>query len=349
MKKARQLSSQDLSSLSRQLALVIDSELSLQEGLSLVREQSRSKTLRALLQRTDEKLTLGHSLGEAFAEEEGILPHFYIEMIRMGEQSGNLEKVLSRVADSYEKDADIQSRVGAAVTYPIILSILMLAVIILLFIKVLPMFDEVLASLGGQMPGITNVFMAIGRFFSTYYYILLIIIGSIVLIVVLMRQTPGGIGILDSIKLKMPIQKGILKDTACIRFSRNLAMLLRSGISVAESVRMTSATLTNTRLKKLVLDTAERIETGETLKSALGALGLFPGLLLRLLAVAEGTGHTDDMLDKTADVMEDELGKKLTRLTTVLEPALIIVLSLIIGVVLLSVILPVARIMNSVG
>ena len=349
MKKARQLSSQDLSSLSRQLALVIDSELSLQEGLALIREQSRSKALRALLLRTDEKLTLGHSLGEAFAEEEGVLPHFYIEMIRMGEQSGNLEKVLPRVADSYEKDADIQSRVGAAVTYPIILSVLMLAVIILLFIEVLPMFDEVLSSLGGDMPDITNVFMAIGRFFSAYYYILLIIVALIVLIVVMMRQTPGGIRILDSIKLKMPIQKGIIRDTACIRFSRNLAMLLRSGISVGESVKMTSATIANTKLKNLVISAAERIENGETLKSALSALGLFPGLLLRLLAVAEGTGHTDDMLDKAADVMEDELGKKLTRLTTVLEPALIIVLSLIIGIVLLSVILPVARIMNTVG
>ncbi len=349
MKKARQLSSHDLSSLSRQLALVIDSELSLQEGIALIMEQSRSKALKALLLRTDEKLTLGHSLGEAFADEEGILPHFYIEMIRMGETSGNLEKVLTRVADSYEKDADIQSRVSAAITYPIILSVLMLAVIILLFIEVLPMFDEVLSSLGGEMPGITRVFMAIGRFFSAYYYVLLIIVALIVLIVMLMRQTPGGINVLDNIKLKMPIQKGIIRDTACIRFARNLAMLLRSGISVAESVKMTSATISNTKLKALVLNAAERIEMGETLKTALSALGLFPGLLLRLLAVAEGTGHTDDMLDKTADVMEDELSKKLTRLTTVLEPALIIVLSLIIGIVLLSVILPVARIMNTVG
>ena len=267
----------------------------------------------------------------------------------MGELSGNLEKVLNRVADSYERDAEISARVGAAVTYPIILSILMLGVIVLLFVEVLPMFADVLSSLGGEMPVITSVFMSIGQFISTYYYILLIIIALIILIILLMRQTPRGIKMLDALKLKTPIRKGIIKNAASARFSRNLAMLLRSGIGVAESVRMTSATITNTKLKTLVISAAERIEEGETLKSALAALGLFPGLLLRVLAVAEGTGHTDDMLDKAANVMEEALSKKLTKLTTVLEPALIIVLSLIIGVVLLSVILPVAKIMNAVG
>ena len=349
MKKHRQLTNEDLSSLSRQLALVIDSELSLQEGIALVCEQTKSRAVKSLLIRTSEKLTAGQSLGEAFASEADVLPGFYIEMIRMGEQSGNLEKVLTRVADSYEKDAEIQSRVGAAVTYPIILTVLMLGVIILLFAEVLPMFAEVLGSLGGEMPGITNVFMAIGRFISDYYYILLSIIALIVLIIVLMRQTPRGIAALDAMKLKMPIRKGIIRDVACVRFARNLAMLLRSGINVAESVRMTSATIMNTKLKALIIRAAERIEAGETLKTALSALGLFPELLLRVLAVAEGTGHTDDMLDKAANVMEESLSKRLTRLTTVLEPALIIVLSLIIGIVLLSVILPVARIMNAVG
>ena len=349
MKKNRQLTSEDISSLSRQLALVIDSELSLQEGMALVGEQTKSRAIRSLLSRTTEKLTAGQSLGEAFADEIGILPDFYIEMIRMGEQSGNLVKVLERVADSYDKDAEIQSRVGAAVTYPIILTVLMLGVIVLLFAEVLPMFAEVLGSLGGEMPGVTNVFMAIGRFISSYYYVLLSIIAIVVLIVVLMRQTPRGIAALDAMKLKTPVRGAIIRDVACVRFSRNLAMLLRSGISVAESVRMTSATISNTKLKALIIRAAERIEAGDTVKTALSALGLFPGLLLRILAVAEGTGHTDDMLDKAANVMEESLSKRLTRLTTVLEPALIIILSLIIGVVLLSVILPVARIMNAVG
>ncbi len=349
MKKAIALSNSELSSLSRQLALVVDSDLSMQEGLSLISQQTKSKALKSLLERTQTRLTEGLSLADAFAKEKGLLPEYYIQMLAMGEQSGNLEKTLYRVADSYEKDAKVSSKVLSAVTYPIILSVLMLCVIILLLVEVLPMFDEVLSSLGGDMPGITRALMDIGVFISMYYYILLAIIAAIIIIVIMLRQTQNGREKLDSLKLKMPIRKNIEKTLACVRFSRSLAMLIRSGIGLAEGVSMTSAIVMNSKIKSLILKAADRIEKGDTLKQALLSLGLFPNLLLRILAVAESTGHTDDMLDKAADVMEEELDERLTKLTTVLEPALIIILSIIIGIVLISVILPVSRIMNTVG
>ncbi|MDD5017288.1 MAG: type II secretion system F family protein [Eubacteriales bacterium] len=349
MKKAKELSSSELSSFSRQLALVVDSELSIQEGLSLIGEQTKSKVLKQLLIRTEARLNEGQSLSESFAQDIGVLPKFYIEMVAMGEQSGNLPKVLTRVADSYDKDAEISGKVVSAVTYPIILTVLMLGVIVLLFAEVLPMFDEVLSSLGGEMPGITLVFMSIGSFIRTYFYIIIAVIALIVLIVVLLRQTERGKEMLDALRLKTPIRRNIIKNTASIRFARSLAMLLRSGIGLAESVRMAGTTMMNSKIKALVLSAADKIEAGQKLKDALVSLELFPGLLLRILAVAESTGHTDDMLEKAADVMEEQLNERLTRLTTVLEPALIIVLSLIIGIVLISVILPVAKIMNAVG
>ncbi len=349
MKIAKELSRADLSALSRQLALVVNSELSLQEGLELIAEQSKSKTVKALLSRVETRLNEGDSLAEAFAKETEALPDFYIQTIRIGEQSGNLEKVLGRVADSYDKDAKISAKVMQAVTYPIILTILMLGVIILLLSEVMPMFDEVLSSVGGEMPGITRALMDIGRFISTYFYIIIAIIALAVVLVIAMRQTEHGRERLDGFKLKMPIQRGIVKNTAAVRFARTLAMLIRSGIGLAEGVRMTGNIVMNTRIKSLIEKAAASIEQGSTLKQALLSLGLFPGLLLRILAVAESTGHTDDMLDKAADVMEEELDERLTRLTTVLEPALIIVLSVIIGIVLISVILPVTRIMNAVG
>jgi len=344
MRKTKPLRSAELISLSRQLAFVVDSDLSLQEGLSLIAEQTKSKPVRELLLRTEAHLNEGLSLGEAFAKEPS-LPDFYTNMVTLGEQSGNLVKVLNRVADTYEKDAKINSKVMSAVTYPIILAVLMICVIVLLLVEVLPMFDEVLAGLGGEMPGITRVLMGIGQFIGSYFYIILAVIAAIVLAVIIMRQTRGGAEMLDGIKMRRRIPKNI----ACVRFSRNLAMLIRSGIGIAESVKWAAATMMNTKLKSLATQAAERIEQGATLKEALASLGLFSGLLLRVLAVAEGTGHTDDMLDKAADNLEEQLDERLTRLTTVLEPALIIVLSVIVGIVLISVILPVTRIMNAVG
>jgi len=207
----------------------------------------------------------------------------------------------------------------------------------------------VLSSLGGEMPGITQALMAVGAFIGAYFYIIIAAAAAFAAVWTIMRRSARGAELLDAFKLKLPVAKGIIKGTACVRFSRSLAMLLRSGIGVAESLRMTGLTMINLKIRSLVLKAADGVEKGDTLKSALSSLRFFPELLLRILAVAESTGHTDDMLDKAADVMEEDLDKKLGRLTTVLEPALILTLSIIIGIVLVSVILPVARIMNAVG
>ena len=349
MSRAKELSSADLSSLSRQLALVVDSDLSLQEGIDLIRQQTKSRTAQQMLRRVQNRVIEGLTLSHAFAKETGLLPAFYIQMLKMGEQSGNLVRVLTRVADSYDKDAKISAKVMSAVTYPIILTVLMLCVIVLLLTEVMPMFDDVLYSLGGEMPGITRALMDIGAFINAYFYALLAVIAAVVIAVIVMRQSQRGRELLDAFKLKVPIRRGITRNICAVRFARNLAMLLRSGIAIATSVRMTSAIVMNARVESSIVKAAERIEKGETLREALSALELFPGLLLRILAVAENTGHTDDMLDRAADVLEEELDERLTKLTTVLEPALIIVLSVIIGIVLVSVILPVARIMNTVG
>ena len=349
MRRQKPLPPSELISFSRQLALVIDSDLALYEGLSLIGSQTKLKATRQLIERVQERVNEGSALSESFLAEKGVLPGFFINMVTVGEQSGNLTKVLGRIADSYEKDEKVSSKVMSSVTYPIILSVLMVCVIILLLVEVLPMFNGVLSSLGGQMPGITRALMDIGSFIGTYFYIFLAAIALIVLAVIILRQSDKGRQFLDTVKLSSPIRKNIVKNIDCVRFSRNLAMLIRSGIGVAEAVSMAAATMANYKLKSMAKAAAGKIEKGSSLKNALLELGLFSDLLLRILAVAESTGHTDDMLDKAADNIEEELDARLTRLTTVLEPALIIVLSVIVGIVLVSVILPVTTIMNTIG
>ncbi len=349
MRNQKALPPSELISLSRQLALVIDSDLALYEGLMLIGEQTKLKAAKQLIERVSGRINEGLSLSESFAAEKGLLPEFFINMVSVGEQSGNLTKVLGRIADSYEKDEKVSAKVMSAVTYPIILSVLMICVIILLLVEVLPMFNDVLSSLGGQMPGITRVLMGIGAFIGTYFYIFLAVIAAIILVVVILWQSDKGRHFLDSVKLASPIRRNIVKNIDCVRFSRNLAMLIRSGIGTAAGVKMAAETMSNFKLKRMAEKAAEKINRGNSLKNSLSELGLFSGLLLRILAVAESTGHTDDMLDKAADKIEEELDARLTRLTTVLEPALIIVLSVIVGIVIVSVILPVTTIMNTIG
>ena len=236
MKKLKALPTSELISLSRQLALVIDSDLALYEGLLLIGEQTRLKATKQLIERVAARINEGSSLSESFAAEKKLLPEFFINMVTVGEQSGNMTKVLERIADSFEKDEKISSKVMSAVTYPIILSALMICVIILLLVEVLPMFNDVLASLGGQMPGITRVLMDIGAFIGTYFYIFLAVIAAIALVGVILRQSDKGRHFLDSVKLASPIRRNIVKNIDCVRFSRNLAMLIRSGIGTAQAL-----------------------------------------------------------------------------------------------------------------
>jgi len=345
----KKLSYAELAVFSRQLALVVNSDISMQEGLGLIREQSLSREFVPLLNRLTEKINRGIPLSRAMREEKDILPKFYIDMIRIGEQSGNLEKVLIEIADAYEKDIKTAKKVRAAFTYPAILAVLMLGVVLVLIIEVVPLFDDILTSLGGGVPGLTRAIMDIGLFLKDNIWIILGVVIALAGAVLIAKRTEKGRGFFDRIKLKMPLKKDIVLSVAAVRFARNMAMLLKSGINEAQSIGMLMPVIDNRVIRARMRTAAERIKKGETIQLAFVGLKLFPDLLVRLLTVAQGTGHMDDMLNKAADVMDETLDDKLGRLTSVLEPSLIIVLALIVGVILVSVIIPVIDIMNAIG
>lgn len=340
---------EDISLFSRQLALVADSDVSLQEGLAIIGEKSDNGQIKRISGEIIENLNKGVSFYDSIKAYEPKLGSLFIEMSGIGERSGNLPTMLERVADSIDKDNETKQKLRSAVVYPTILGVLMLAVIVLLIVYVLPMFDEILTSLGGEMPGVTKAIMSVGFFISNNILWIILAIAALILIYVLTKITEKGRIITDHIKLKLPIIRKIESANVASRFSRNLSMLLKSGMNLTLSVEMLKAITYNKYIANKLDSVIEMLGRGIKPDVAFEELKLFPTLLVKLFSVANETGHMDTMLDKAANIMEKTGDEQMERLTTVLEPLLIIILSLLVGFILISVILPVTGIMNTIG
>lgn len=347
--KVIKLPKEELIIFTRQLGLIIDSDVSLFEGLVMIRDKSDHVGIKEVIEGMLSDLQMGKSLGDAIKAWEGSFPTFIINMIDIGEKSGDLTSTLNQVADAYEREIEATNKVKSAVTYPIILSVLMFGVILLLILQVLPMFNEILESLGGEMPALTKSIIAISLFIGKYIWVFLIIVVLFIAFYFYYKKTDKGQAYFDQLKFRLPVIKDINASLAAVRFSRNLAVLIRSGISMSIGMEMIEPIMNNSYVEKRMQEARKALNQGSSADKVIESLDLFPWVLVKLFSVAQTTGHMDTMLDKAADVMEKETDARLERLTTVIEPVLIIILSAIIGVILISVILPIISIMNSIG
>jgi type IV pilus assembly protein PilC len=225
----------------------------------------------------------------------------------------------------------------------------MLGVVVALIAYVMPMFNEILTSMGGAIPPFTRAILDASLFLSDNILWLLGIILLLVLVPLVIRTTVRGRELFSRIGFIMPVQKDILASGLASRFARNLGLLNRSGINMITSMEMIKTVMGNPYLEGKIQQAAELLKKGESFDKAIASLELFPPILIKLMAVAYGTGHIDRTLEKAAMVMEGELDSRLEKLTTVIEPLMIIVLSVFVGIILLSVILPVAGIINTLG
>lgn len=348
-KTSTPLPKEELILFARQLALIVDSDVSMFEGLALIKDKSDHQGMKTVIGGLLDSLQKGRSLGEAILDHKGAFPPFVLDMITIGEQSGGLTGSLNQIADAYEREVETSGKVRSAVTYPIILSVLMLGVILLLVLQVLPMFNEILLSLGGEMPSLTKGILAFSLWFGHWFWLIAAIIALLVIGLIFYKRTDRGRAYFDRLAFSFPVIKDIHASLAAVRFARNLAVLIRSGISMSAGLEMIQPVMNNSYVEKRVEAARKALNQGAPADKVIESLDLFPWVLVKLFSVAQTTGHMDTMLDKAADVMEKETDLRLERLTTVIEPVLIILLSVIIGIILISVILPIISIMNAIG
>jgi type IV pilus assembly protein PilC len=344
------VTSRDLAVMCRQMSAVMISDMSILDGLLLVCEQTDSTALEAAVSNVYDNImgTEHMQLSESMRTEKAF-PSYMVNLIAIGETSGNLDEVFLQLAIYYEKNGRIRQKIRTAVTYPILLTVLMIWVIGLLIIRILPMFETMLTSMGGELPAITRGFLNMSSFFTSFGFYLLLAIAAIILFLIWWAGTPSGKKVFDRIKLSLPGVALLYKRLMTSKFARFMAMMLDSGIPINESLEKLSDLLENSYVSEKIAQASENIKEGKTLSAAVREIGVFPPMLLRMLTVGERTGKLGEMLKKSANFYDEDVDEALTRLTSVIEPVLIIILSIIVGVILLSIMLPLINIMRIVG
>lgn len=349
MKEINTLSKDETILFARQLALAINSDIPLVKSLELISQKTDNNQLKQVLSGIVDKMNMGEPFSEAIQVYDNVLTPFLVQMVIIGEESGNLPEVLEQVAITYEKQVETTNKLKAALTYPIILTVLMFGVILLLVVQIMPMFNEVLVSMGGEMPLITSIIIGVSLFIRDNLIWIIAVILIALFGIFMYRRTSKGKYFFDWLKFKMPIQKELTSTVLAALFARNLSVLIRSGMSFQQAFTLIRPTMNNQFIENMIDEGIVNLNNGESLDDVLEKMNLFPWLLMKLFGVAAHTGQMDKALMTAAVEMEKQVDQKLNRLTTVVEPMLIIALSIIVGVILISVVLPVVNIMNSIG
>jgi type IV pilus assembly protein PilC len=336
----------DVSVFSRQFATMINSGLSLLRSLYILSEQTESKPLADVVTQVRMDVERGSSLSAALAKHPKAFNRLYVSMVRAGEVGGALDSVLMRLAETIEKQVELRRKVKSAMTYPMVVGILVLLIVTGMLLFVIPMFQNIYKELGGKLPAPTQMLINISNICRTYWYLIFgVEIGAVIAFKKWINSEEGRKK-WDAIKLKVPVFGKLVSKTALARFSRTLSALVRSGVPILESLDIVAETSGNHVVSVAVRDTQQAVKRGEPLSRKLEDHDVFPPMVVQMMAVGEETGALDEMLDKIADFYDQEVEATVDALTSLIEPLLIVVMGVCVGGMIISLYLPMFNIIK---
>ncbi len=336
--------------MARQLATMIGSGLSLLRALYILEDQTVNKKLKETIASVRSDVEVGTALSVAMAKHPNVFNDLFVSMVRAGEVGGNLEEVLDRVAIQLEKDDNLKRTVKSAMVYPVMIGIFALLILVAMILFIIPVFQKMFDDLGGKLPALTQFMVNLSEAGRSYWYLFLLgAAGAVFLFRKWKNSTVGGKQ-WDIFKLRFPMQIGdIVRKVAVARFTRTLGTLTASGVPILQALDITSRTAGNRVISDPMAGVIERVKEGESLAGPLQSLGVFPMMVTQMTAVGEETGALDAMLHKIADFYDDEVAAKLKALTSILEPIMMIVIGVIVGLVVIAMYLPMFSVIQQIG
>lgn len=340
---------EDLAVFARQMATLVDAGIPIISGLDAVADQLENRTLRETVVKVRDAIEGGTNFTAAIAKQSAVFSPLFVSMIKAGEASGHLAQVFDRLATYMEKSASLQRKVRSACIYPIIVISMALVVTSMLMLKVIPAFKEIFSTLGADLPLPTRILIALSDFGQQAF---LPLIGLLVFGVFLFRKalkTPKGRYRFDQLMLKLGIVGPIVRKVAIAKFARTLATLVSSGVQILGALEIVSDSAGNKVVSEAILKVRSSIKEGENIAGPLAASGVFPPMVVRMIAVGEQTGRLDDMLVKVADFYEEQVDAAVSGLTSALEPVIIAVLGVVVGSIVLAIFLPIFKLTEVLG
>jgi type IV pilus assembly protein PilC len=345
----KKVNNEDLGLLCSSLSLLLDSGVSISEALKLCKSQQGKTKLIESLENIRVRVLQGESLYDAMNNFKSIYPDFLLKMVYLGEESGTLQFILRELSDYYEKQNEIGKKITTSLAYPIIVLITSILCISFLMIKVIPQFLNTLTDLGGELPLMTKVFL----FFCTFLRknIIFILIFSIILIsflVYIIKKRNAQIFI-DKFKLKIPMVNLLFSKIIMCRFSRAMSLLLSSGLPVTNCLETVSEILENKFIEGKLKESLIDINEGKSIYFALKKCQVFNPIFLSIINVGEESGRLEEILKKLAEISENDLQENMQKLVKFIEPAVILFLSAFIGLMIMSILLPIFNIIDVLG
>lgn len=339
----------DIAIFCRQFHTMLQAGVSLISCLDILRLQTERKKFKITIGKVYEKVQQGFTLSEAMNKHSDVFPELLINMVVAGEASGNLDVILSRMAVHYEKETKIVNKVRGAMVYPIVLAIVAFIVVIMLLVFVLPNFIVIFESSGTALPTPTRILLSISGFLVNYWYIALGISITLIISIIMLLKVPKVRYIIDGLKFKIPIIKGINQKVVTSRLSRTLSTLLSSGLPLLQVLDIVAQIVNNKVVEEGLNKAKEDVKRGVLLSVPIKKMNLFPPMFISMLTIGEESGSIDEILDKTANYYDDEAETALEAMTKLVEPLMIVVMAVVVGSIVAAIILPMFDMMNTVA
>lgn len=339
----------DLQIMTRQLATLLVSGIPILQALDTLSTGGRSPALSEALKKVGEAVSNGKRFGDSLGEHPSVFNRFYVNMVRAGEESGNIDQILSKLAGYIEKSVKLTGKVKGALMYPAVILAIAAVVVSGLLIFVIPKFQALFSSFGGELPALTRIVIQMSDALVAYWYIIFGVIGAIFFGVKSYIATEDGKKMFDSIAIDLPLFGDLIKKSAVAKFTGTLSILLNSGVGIMEAMDIAAKTVGNYVIERAIMRARDAITEGKSLTVPLAKEKYIPHMVTQMIGVGEQTGTLDQMLGRIADFYEDEVDVAVGALTSVIEPLMMVLLGSIVAFIVIAMYLPIFGLAGQIG
>lgn len=334
---------------SRQLATMAAAGLPLVQAIGIIGEQAESKAFRAVLLQIRDDVSSGSNFPEALSKHPTVFESLYVNMVRAGDQGGNLDIILDRLSTYLEKASALQGKIKAAMMYPAAIAFVAAAVVVFLMVKVIPSFRDVFSSFGAQLPLPTRILLGVSDVLQhDFPYIIGTVVG-LFFGLTSFRRTEAGERITDGIMLKLPVFGTLLRKFTVARFARTLGTLQKSGVPILDGLEIVAKTAGNKVIEAAILQARGKIREGEEIAAPLKATGVFPPMVIQMMSAGQETGKLDEMLIRIADFYDTEVDVAVDGLMKLIEPVMMVVMGGTVGCIVLGMFMPMFEMSSMAG
>ncbi len=339
----------DLATMTRQLSGMINAGVPLLRSITIIAGQTQQKTLRQALDQVQRDIETGGSFSQALQQQPDVFPPLMVSVVRVGETGGFLGTSLKSLADTYQRDSELRNKIKAATTYPLVVLVIAVLGMVAMVWFVVPVFEGMFSGLGTTLPGPTQFLVNLSANMTWLAPLLLVLAIAIGVYWRLNKNRPGVRAVVDPIQLKLPVFGSLIRRIQVTRFSRNLSMLLSSGVPLTQALAVTAESSGNAVIQRAVLDALESVREGGSLSAPLARATVFPPTLAHMVAVGEESGSLPEMLASIAETTENEVNTEADQLASTLEPLLLVVVGALVGAMVIALYLPILTLYGEIA